>query len=333
MNVKNKTSMSENYSYIFNNLKLKWEKNGGKICTIAGTTGLFLTGLHASRKTYLIHDELVENGKRIEEAKKHISGEKSLTRYFRIAKEVGKVSLSTGKHYIPDLIGGGISAYTNAKGWQHEHNHYQQAANMVGILAASFMNYRRNVIAEEGVEADRRYFNTKREDRGVHEATLEDGTKVISSGNGQDGDNILVDLDPSTLRIKYSKETTPSVWSPSHALRIINLRDIVNRINKKLINNGHYYVNDVRREFFGGKGDSETGGMFGRIWDPGNPEHPEYGRLVNLHYEDDEDFMFGRKDWCWIEIEIDLIPLFESMAIKKKRDQDRGYFTPVEPVY
>ena len=329
----NKPSMADTYKYMFQREKLRWAKYGGKICTIAGTTGLFLTGLHASRKTYLIHDELKENGERIRKAMESGKNEKKITRAMRVIREVGKATLHSGKHYIPDIIGGGISAYTNAKGWQHEHNNYKQAATMAGVLAASFMNYRMNVIAEEGKEADLRYFNTKHVKDNVEEVKLSDGTKLTKGEDKENSDTIVVQLNPDDLRIRYSKTSTPSVWSESHAMRIANLNRIAERLRVTLVNRGNISVNDVRREFFNDKGDVACGGMWGRIWDPGNPEHPERGRFVNLHFEDDEDFMSGIKDWCWIEIEIDTEPLFESMAIKKKRDQDKGYFPPVEPVY
>ena len=39
---------------------------------------------------------------------------------------------------------------------------------------------------------------------------------------------------------------------------------------------------------------------------------------MNLHYEDDEDFMTGRKDWCWVEIEIDDEPLIETVFRKNE---------------
>ena len=328
----NKPSMGETYSWLFRNAKLQWEKYGGKICTIAGTTGLFLTGLHASRKTYKIHDELVENGRKIQKAKAKIEGESKAKRYLRIAKTYGKVTLQTSKYYIPDILGGGVSAWANAKGWQHEHNHYKQAANMVGVLAASFMNYRKNVIAEEGIEADRKYLNTKRINGEIQKTDDKSENQSESNTTETQEGVISVQLEPSDLRIKYSRSTTPSVWSESHALRMNQLEDITDRLNRQFIHRGCISVNDIRHAFYNEKGDVPSGGMFGRIWDPGNPEHPEYGRRINLHYEDDEDFMSGIKDWCWIEIEIDAEPLFESMKIKKKKDQDNGYFSPVEPV-
>lgn len=184
---------------------------------------------------------------------------------------------------------------------------------MVGIVMADFMNYRSNVIAEHGKDADRRYLTTK----GKTPPYLPEGKKEEKT---EEGDTHVVDIHPNSLRIWYSKETTPQVWSESYTLRILQLEDIQNRLDMDLIYGGSYTVNDVRRYFYGRKGDVPEGGMFGRIWDPGNPLHPNRGARVNLHYQEDEDFMTGRTDHCWIIIDIDEEPLFELLARKKERD-------------
>lgn len=301
--------ITDGYRYIWNQTKGYWDRNGGKILTVAGTTGLFFTGMHACRKTYKIHDELKANGERISKAK----GKWNKT------GEAAKCAMKTARHYLADAVAGGLSAYAIGKGWHSEHKHYQQAAAMVGVVMADFMNYRSNVVAELGEDADRRYLTTKR------------GKKVcISPENGQEvkpmenDDEHIVSLDENSLRIWYSKETTPGVWSDSLVLRKLQLEDIENRLTQDLIYGGSITINDVRRYFYGRKGDVGEGGMFGRIWDPGDPEHPERGAFVNLHFREDEDFMTGRTNGCWIIIDIDKEPLFELMKRKKDREISTG---------
>ena len=201
---------------------------------------------------------------------------------------------------------------------------------MVGILAADFMNYRNNVIDDLGVEADRKYLTTRKEKRKVPEAELQDGMKVTDDEKEGSGEGFTINLDPSVLRIWYSKETTPMVWSQNHDIRIGELNTIKNNLDRMLMYGGHQYtINDVRREFYGKRGDIDIGGMFGRVWDPGDKEHPERGRLVDLHWEDDELFRDGLTDSCWIIIDIDPVPLFESAKMKRKRDP-YSMFTEVE---
>lgn len=314
--MRSKLTLADGYRYIGKQLKNGWEKNSGKICTIAGTTGLFLTGIHACRKTYRIHDELQENGYKIRQAGIEKPGEKKIKRIGRIAKETAKCAVKTSRHYLPDIAGGVLSGYAVQKGWHQEHKHYQQAAAMVGVVMADFMNYRANVISEHGKEADRRYMTTKR--NSCIKATEDKGVEKIAASASEDGH--VVELGENSLRILYSRETTPKVWSDSHVIRTHQLESIVDELNLDLIWGGSYSVNDVRRYFYGRRGDIPEGNLFGRIWDPGDPEHPERGAKVNLHYEEDEDFMLGLKDWCWIIIDIDSEPLFELQKGKKDRE-------------
>ena len=310
-----KPTMIDGYRYIGNQLKHGWQQYGGRVMTVAGTTGLFLSGIHACRKTYKIHDKLEANGKRISDAKVYLDGESKLSHAWRVTKTVASCAAKTSALYAVDAVAGGLSAYAISKGWHREHQNYQQAAAMVGVVMADFMNYRNNVISEQGIEADRRYLTTKRSK-----------AVCISSEKGQttepqpDGDAHILELDENSLRILYSRDTTPQVWSDSLVLRKAHLEDIKQRLTMDLIYGGSYTVNDVRREFYGRKGDIGEGGLYGRIWDPGDPEHPKRGSLPNLHYEEDDDFCSGRKDWCWIIIDIDEEPLFELM--KKKRDRE-----------
>ena len=311
--------------YLTRNIKPFWNKNGGKICTIAGTTGLFLSGVNACRKTYKIHDELRLNGDRIRRAKVQNKDEKFIKRAYRVTTEVVKCSAKTAKHYIPSAIGATLSSYVISNGWKIEHMNFENAATMVGILSADFMNYRQNVISEHGVEADRRYMTRRRDRRKIHEAELEDGTKLTSASSEiSENEGFSIDIDPSALKIWYSKETCPNVWSPSLSLRIAHLENIVRQLDVDLMYGGSVSINDVRKHFFGKKGEIGCGGMFGRVWDPGNPEHPERGRAINLHYQEDEEFMSGLTDSCWIIIDIDDEPLFELLDAKRKEEKMYG---------
>ena len=165
---------------------------------------------------------------------------------------------------------------------------------------------------------------TKKNDRNsyISDADAKDKKKLPEST--EDNDLHVVGVNENSLRILYSKETTPQVWSESHTLRQCHLEDIRNRLDMDLIYGGSYTVNDVRRYFYGRKGDVAEGALFGRIWDPGDPEHPERGAKVNLHYEEDEEFMSGEKDWCYIIIDIDEEPLFELLKRKKDREMSES---------
>lgn len=310
-----KPTLTDGYRYIGKQLKTGWQNYGGLVMNVAGTVGLFATGIHACRKTYKIHDELQKNGEYIREAATPKKGERSYKSTIRKAKAFSSCAVKTSRRYLGDIIAGGLSAYAVAKGWHHERQNYQEAAAMVGVVMADFLNYRNNVIAEHGADTDRRYLTTKSHTKAFISSEDKTEVKPVPAGD----EHVLM-LDENSLRIWYSKETTPRVWSDSYLLRKAHLEDIVNQLTMDLIYGGSYSVNDVRRYFYGRQGDIGEGGLFGRIWDPGDPEHPERGAVVNLHYQEDTDFMEGRTDSCWIIIDIDPEPLFELM--KKKRDRE-----------
>ena len=308
-----KPTLSDGYRYIGKQIKLGWQQYGSRICTIAGTVGLAATGIHACRKTYKIHDELEANGAYITAEGEFREGDKKGSRTYRKTKAFIKCAVKTSRHYAVDAVAGAVSAAAVAKGWQAEHQNYQQAAAMASVIAADFMQYRKNVIAEQGTDADRRYLT-----KGQEKAYLPAGKKEAAVPDN--GEEHVLELNENSLRIWYSKETTPQVWSDSLILRKCHLNDIQERLTMDLIYGGSYTVNDVRRYFYGRQGDVGEGGLYGRIWDPGDPAHPERGALPNLHFQEDEDFWEGRTDSCWIVIDIDPEPLFELMKAKKQRD-------------
>lgn len=318
-----KPGLFDGYRYLGKQIKMGWDQYGGKVMTVAGTAGLFLTGIHACRKTYKIHDKLERSGAYISAEGELREGDKKFSAKGRKVKAFIKSAASTAKDYAGDIVVGGISAYAVHKGWSKEHTHYQEAAAMASVVLADFMNYRNNVISEQGKEADRRYLTTKSSNiaNQTEQKKLENGDHSDSS----DGELHELNLTENSLRIWYSKETTPQVWSESYILRIKQLESIENQLAMDLIHGGSYTVNDVRREFYGRKGDIGEGGLYGRIWDPGDPAHPERGALPNLHFREDQDFMEGRTDSCWIIIDVDNEPLFELMKTRKQREIARGY--------
>jgi len=301
-------NLGEGLKELGRNIKFQWEKHGSQICTIGGTVALVGSGIHACRKTYKQYDFLKSNGEKIREAKKPIEGEKKVTRIFRVAKVSAVVCAKTAVKYIPEIAGTALGCYGVGKGWTIEHTHYKEAAAFGSMIFAEFMDYRKHVIAEHGEDTDKRYMTTKHIDGKVEvEAETEDGTKVIDSTD----DGISLAIDPKCLRIWFGKGMT-ELWSPSYQLRITNLEYATNQIDKMLID-GHVSVNDIRRIFYGRKGDLPWGDIYGRIWEPGDPKHPERGKLTDLHYKEDEDFMLGRTDGCWLTIDIDPEPIITRM--------------------
>ena len=305
------SNLSNGFRSIGRGIKLQWEKHGSLICTIGGTAALISSGVHACRKTYKYHDFLAENGKKIEEAKKPIEGEKKVVRIFRVSKAMAIAGGKTVIKYIPEIAGAAVGSYGIGKGWTTEHKHYKEAVAFGSMIFADFMDYRKNVIAEQGEDADRRYLAKKKPDENISESDeAEFGEAAKANGEGLD-----IVAGENAFRIWYSRETTPNLWSPSLSMRLVNLQWATNEVDRMFID-GYVTANDVRRIFYGRKGDVPAGNIYGRIYDPGNPANPNGAKLTNLHYEDDEDFMSGRTDSCWLIIDVEPEPIINKIGHK-----------------
>ena len=285
----------------------KWQKDGEKIMTRGGTFGLIASGLYAVKKTNDIQDLLQDTRKLINEAKADGDKKKIRKAKFDQAKKVGKC-------YILPVLGAAVSAKMIDGGLAKSAEKTAAMAATATLYATTLRNYRKNVIAEYGKEADQRFLTTQKVKGAVSEVENEDGTKQKPEKN-EDG-TITLPVNPNALKIMYSRYMTPEIWHDSFALRIATLNAIQNELDIMLISNGHLTLNDERRKFGGPKMDVGIGGVIGRIWDPGNSENPRGGRRINLHFEDDIDFMEGRKDWCWIIFDVDDEPIIGRMDEK-----------------
>lgn len=208
--------------------------------------------------------------------------------------------------FIVDAIGSvcnGIGIGLSEKG---RHKAIAGAAAIGGVLA----NYRAAVVADLGPEADIKYLNGQKvvniKKKGKKNEDAED------TGGTEDG-GLKITKDPSAFRLLYSRENTPSVWSENYDMRLSNLDWIQASLSRLYMNTwetgGSLTLNDMRGEFDGYNPKRlhvDIGNIFGRKYDP---DKPETHKLVNLHYQDDEDFMSGRKDSCWIYFDCDPEPI------------------------
>lgn len=282
----------------------KWARDGEKIMTRSGIFGLIASGIYAAKKTSDISDLLKETKADVERIRQ--GGDKKEIRKARIRR-----GITVGKHYILPAVGTTISAMAIDRGMAKAGEKTAAMAATASLYAATLRNYRKNVIEEYGEEVDRRFMTTEKVKGKIAEVEMEDGTKIENPKI--DGGAITLQVHPNALRMVYSREMTPEIWHDSYAMRIGALNSIQSELDVMLITNGHLTLNDQRRKFGGPKADVGIGGVIGRIWDPGNPKNPRGGRRVNLHFEDDIDFIEGRKDWCWIFFDVDDEPIIEKI--------------------
>ena len=187
------------------------------------------------------------------------------------------------------------------------------AVGATAALGAEFLAYRSNVIADQGEEKDREYLTTKNVPRKTDiRKEVDPDTGEVKTEAFEDGGRITVDADPSALKFLYSRENCP-IWEANYDLRLMQLDNICSELTYMGRGTGHLSLNDQRRKFGGvqpRKMDVPIGGIMGRIFDP---DKPETMRVVNLHYQEDEDFMSGKKDWVWIIFDLDKEPMINRM--------------------
>lgn len=303
-----KDLISEGGNVLTRKLKWQWEQNGEKWLTKGGTAGLIGSGIYAVKKTNDISDLLKETREDVKRAKE--SGDKK-----EIRKAILRRGRKVGKHYILPIVGATVSTMMIDNGMAKAGEKTMAMAATATLYATTLRNYRKNVIDDLGVEADRKYMTTSRIKGKIAEVEMSDGTKVTETSSNDGA--ITLQVNPNALKLMYSREMCPDCWHDSYALRISTLNAIQSELDVMLISNEHLTLNDQRRKFGKPKVmDVGIGGVIGRIWDPGNPKNPTGGRRINLHFEDDKDFMEGRKDWCWIFFDVDDKPIVDKIDQK-----------------
>lgn len=199
------------------------------------------------------------------------------------------------------------------------------ATAATAAVSTEFMDYRKNVIADLGPDADRKYLTSKIQEATVEEVVDDETgeiTKIATPGG------LVLDKDPSVFKFWFSEETCPSIWEANYDLRIAKLRHLQDEYDIKLRTNGHLTLNDQRRAFAynpykPGEMDVGIGGIMGRLWEPGNPEYPNRSKGLNWHFEEDENFMNGVTTGTWIIFDVEEEPIANKMNRKLTQVESR----------
>lgn len=285
-------------------------------------TGLMMIGSAVMAKTSTQEDVqqvIAEANAAVEEAKKVREGEKKPARTVRIARAKMAKGLKFVKAYRKGVIMELGGAMMNGIGFHMEEKGKHKAIKAVGALGATFAAYRANVREDLGEEADIRYMTGRKAVKTTKKIDKRTGEVTEELERVNDDDGVTIQKDPNAFRLLFSEETCPSVWNANYDLRLANLKWIEEGLTLRLHTSGHISLNDMRREFGGltpAKMDVDIGGIFGRVIDPNKPKMQQ---RVNLHYQDDPDFMEGRKDWCYIIFDCDEEPLIGRINKKIKQ--------------
>lgn len=272
-------------------------------------TGLMLIGSAVMAKHGTKEDvqkAIADANAAVEASKARREGETKATHTKRIFKAKVVKGLKIAKVYRKGIameIGGAV---LNGIGYKMAENGKHTALKAAGSLAATLASYRACVREDLGEEADARYMSGRRAYKKTEKIDRKTG-EVTNELEKVEDDGVIVKKDPNSFRLLFSPESCPSLCSENYHLRLDNLKYIEDTLTRKLQAVGHISLNDMRREFGGlipAKMDVDEGGIFGIVLDP---NIPKYKQRVNLHHRDDVDFMEGRKNWCYVIFDCDVI--------------------------
>lgn len=296
------------YRIMFNDITVKHPDLLPRCFSGCGT-GLMMIGSAVMAKTGMQEDVkqvIADCDKVIEEARK--AGKK---KYFLAKAKKGLKIVKVFRKGIAYEVGGAVM---NGIGLGISENDKHKAIKAAGAIGAAFAGYRANVREDLGEEADLRYLTGQKAVKRTEKVDKKTGeiTEVLERAD----DEFVVKKDPNAFRFWFSKETCPSLCSDNYHMRISNLKWVTDNLTHRFQTVGHISLNDQRREFGGlepAKMDVDIGGIFGKVADPNIPRMQQY---INLHWQDDKDFMEGRTEGCWIIFDTDPEPMIGRIGKK-----------------
>ena len=310
------------YKLLFQDINRKHNDLFPRCFTGCGT-GLMMIGSAVMAKTGMKEDVqqvIAEANAAVDEAQKVREGEKKPERAKRVLKAKAVKGWKIVKEFRKGIameVGGAV---LNGIGYGMAESGKHTALKAAGSAMAAFAAYRANVREDLGDEADRRYLTGQKAFKRTEKINKKTG-EITEDIERVDDDGLNVNKDPNAFKLLFNGETFPNIWNANYYLRKANLEWIQNTLTLKLQHVGHISLNDMRREFAKSTDraedmDVDIGGIFGKVLDPKVPAHLQ---TVNLHFEDDQDFMEGRKDWCWIIFDCDEQPIIGRYGKKFKQ--------------
>lgn len=306
-------TLAKGYSILFNDLKYDIQDYGPKVFTSTGT-GLMMIGSALIARDSCkaeVQNVIQEANAIVDDAKKENKNEKKATKSLRLIKAKAKKTWKVVKVYKKGFIADAIGAAAVVTGLHISESGRAKAIAGAAAIGSAFASYRAAVREDLGPSADIKYLNGE---KAINAPKFKKGETIPAPEPYIEEDGgVTLYKDPEAFRLLFSRESTPELWSDNYDMRIANLQWVESVLSRNYMTTwgygGNLTLNDMRREFGGltpQKMDVPIGGLFGRHY---IKDKPETHRLINLHYEDDKDFMDGRKDWCYIYFDCDPEPL------------------------
>lgn len=331
-------TMATGYSIMWNDFKLGWQMHGAQFLTGTGTGLMMIANALFARKAAMEDTRLMmeEAKAEIEQAKSEMTmaviPEGTEEKEIKKIKRQGKVKyvrahLNRGKvifkRYWKEAAVSGTGALCIGMG-QHMNTVQKTAlATAVAAVSTEFAAYRANVVADIGAEKDLEYLTTKKIG-GKSVVKGKNGSKngeVVEDESENDG-SITLKADPSAFKVFLSPETTPWICSDNLFLNIERIHAVERTIELIGWRNGVVSLNDMRRELGNPNNqrsmDHPLGGIFGKRFKPYKADDGsiKYPHFKFGGYEDDDEFMSGKKMCVWVTIPCDPEPIINDINQK-----------------
>ena len=300
-------------------------------CFTGCGTGLMMIGSAVMAKTALKDDTqevIAECDAAIAEAEKHIEGEKKPARMKRIFKAKVVKGWKVVKVFHKGIICETVGAACVGAGLGISEHGKHTAIKAAGAIGTAFAAYRANVRDDLGDEADLRYLTGRKAVKRTEKVDKKTGEITQELEYIRD-DNVNAVKDPNAFRFWFSKETCPSLWFENLDLRLHTLDHIEDELTLKLWGSdsdttvGHVYLNDMRQKFgdlIPAKMDVDIGGIYGVVLKPNIPKSKQ---RIHLHHRDDENFVNGLTDGCWIIFDCDPEPIVGKISKKRFKQVEK----------
>ena len=293
-------------------------------CFTGCGAGLMMIGSAIAAKTALKEDVqqvIAEADAAVEEARKPKEGEKKIEQKKRVFKAKAAKGWKIVKTFHKPIICETLGSVGVGVGYGMAEKGKHRALKAAGSAMAAFAAYRANVRNDLGDEADARYMSGRSAVKKTEKINKKTGEVTNELSYVEDDEGVTIKKNPNSFRLLYSPDTCPQVCSRNYHLRLNQIKSIQDNLTIKYQTVKHISLNDMRREFGNyiapEKMDVDEGGIFGRVIDPKIPLHEQ---RINLHYEDDKDFMEGRKDWCYVIFDCEVIVGKINQKLKQVED-------------
>jgi hypothetical protein len=301
-----KLSLPANVTRALGKTKFKLRKNSPEILIIAGGIGAVASTVLACKATLKVDQVLEEHEVTTAKIKyAHENPEECKAEYSEqdYKKDLAIAYLQTGvkiaKLYAPAVILGGLSLTSIFTSHSIIRKRNIALSAAYATLESGMAAYRKNVVAELGEDADRRFrYGLKSEEITVTETDENGKTKKVK----KKVEVVDPEASVSDFARYYNDSCKEWVSDPEYNLTFLKLRQ--SEANERLKIDGYLFLNDVYDML--GIPRTKAGQIVGWRYDPSNPDGDNYVDFgIYEALKRNEDFVNGYENTILLDFNVD----------------------------